>query len=87
MSRLKWLHYHRNGPLVQAKEYLLASARTSGSPQLNSFGPDLQLARELALKGEKDVVLQYIELCRSFWKMGDKQLTSITAAVKNGEPF
>jgi len=77
----------RSNNVVQAKEYLLASARTSGSPQLNSFGPDLELARELALKGEKDVVLQYIELCRSFWKMGDKQLTSIAAALKNGEPF
>ena len=47
----------------------------------------MRLARELALKGEKDAVLQYLELCRSFWKMGGEQLTSIAAAVRNGETF
>jgi TonB family protein len=77
----------RNGDVAQAKEYLLTSARISGSPQLDSFGPDFRLAKELAQKGEKDAVLQYLDLCRGFWKMGGEQLTSMEAAVRNGEAF
>jgi TonB family protein len=71
----------------KARQHLLESARTKGSPQLDSFGPDMRLARALAQKGEKDTVLQFLESCRSFWKMGDAQLTTMAAAVRNGEPF
>lgn len=51
-----------------AKYYLLESGKTSGSPQLESFGPDMILAKELLKLGEKDVVLKHIEQCRVFWK-------------------
>ena len=39
--------------VAEAKKRLLASAGSHGSPQLNSFGPDFRLARELAEKGER----------------------------------
>lgn len=57
----------REGKLADAKEYLLKAGATPGSPQLNSYGPQLQLARELLEKGEKETVLQYLDLVSKFW--------------------
>jgi serine/threonine protein kinase len=67
-----------------AKTSLLASGRTPGSPQLNSFGPDVTLAKDLLTVGERDAVLEFFVLCRKFWKLGPKQLDDWTAAVKGG---
>ena len=56
------------GDIERAKEHLLAAGNTSGSPQLNSFGPNMTLAKELLEQGERDVVLEYFRLCAKFWK-------------------
>lgn len=58
----------REGDIAEAKRQLLEAGRTPGSPQLNSYGPDMTLARDLLAKGEHEVVLDYFELCRRFWK-------------------
>lgn len=74
------------GETAKAKRYLFAAGRTPGSPQLNSFGPDMTLAKEFLAKGEKDAVLQYFELCSKFWrKLHQDKLDAWTAAVKKGE--
>lgn len=73
------------GDLAEAKKRLLDSANSKGSPQMNSFGPDMRLAKELLEKGEKKVVVEYFNRCRTFWKMGDEQLTSWTESVTNGQ--
>jgi len=52
---------------------------------MNSFGPNMHLAKALLEKGERDVVLEYFKRCSTFWKMGEKQLAVWTASVKNGE--
>ena len=57
----------RSGKIEVAKTYLLNAGRTSGSPQLNSFGPNMTLAYELLEKGEDKIVLEYIDLCKIFW--------------------
>ena len=74
----------REGKVVEAKEYLLSAGKTPGSPQLNSFGPTMTLARELADKGEKETVLAYFKLCRAFWKMGGERLDAWTDALASG---
>ena len=59
--------------IAKAKEYLLKAGDTPGSPQLNSFGPNMTLARDLLEKSENDVVIQYLENCKKFWELsGDK---------------
>jgi len=58
----------RRRNIPQAVEHLLESAKTPGSPQLNSFGPSMVLAKELLAAGESESVITYFELCRSFWK-------------------
>ena len=75
----------RDNNVSQADGYLLASARTPGSPQLNSFGPSMGLAKELLNAGERDAVLDFIGECRSFWKLGQKQLDAWTDAIKSGQ--
>ncbi|MBA7673155.1 hypothetical protein ES703_81343 [subsurface metagenome] len=58
----------KSGDLEKAKEYLIKAGKTPGSPQLNSFGPNMTLAKELLEKGEKEVVIKYFQLCANFWK-------------------
>jgi hypothetical protein len=74
----------REGRMDEAKEFLLKAGKTPGSPQLDSFGPNMSLAKELVEKGEKEVVLQYFELCRKFWSMGAQQLDAWAKDVKAG---
>ena len=72
-----------SGNLAEAKEHLIAAGETPGSPQLNSFGPNMELAKELLEKGERDAVVQYFQLCANFWK-NHSQLDNWTATVKGG---
>jgi len=65
----------REGDIEEAKIYLMLSAETTGSPQLNSFGPSFILARELLQQGEKNTVLGYLDRIAVFWiKASDKYL-------------
>lgn len=59
----------RNGNIDKAKEYLLNSAQSKGSAQLDTFGPSLKLANELLEIGEKEVVLKYLRAITAFWEM------------------
>jgi tetratricopeptide (TPR) repeat protein len=74
----------RRDDIAGAKEHLLAAGQTPGSPQLNSFGPNMILAKELLEKNERDVVLAYLESCEKFWKMDRGKLQSWIAAIKGG---
>ena len=73
------------GHLDEAKRYLLASGNSKGSPQMNSFGPNMSLAKDLLEKGERDAVLQYFVLCRKFWQLDYGKLDEWTQAVKAGQ--
>ena len=55
------------GNLEEAKKRLLKAGETPGSPQLNSFGPKMDLAKALLERDEKEVVVRYFELCSEFW--------------------
>ena len=62
------------GDLEAARTELLEAGRTPGSPQLNSFGPNMRLANDLLAAGEARAVREYFDLCRNFWKMGSQHL-------------
>jgi tetratricopeptide (TPR) repeat protein len=70
------------GDIAGAKEYLLAAGETPGSPQLNSFGPNMTLAQELLEKGEREVVLTYLQSCGKFWKNGWRQIAGLDGYSK-----
>ncbi len=73
-----------SGDLDNAKKRLIEAGKTPGSPQLNSFGPNMTLAKELLEKNEREVVIRYFELCANFWEMGQDRLKDWTAIVKEG---
>jgi hypothetical protein len=74
----------QQGDLAQAGKYLLASADTPGSPQLDTFGPNMTLAKELLEKGKSDVVLQYLARCKNFWEEDHGKLDKWIATVHSG---
>ncbi|HWC65689.1 MAG TPA: hypothetical protein VG777_06380, partial [Thermoanaerobaculia bacterium] len=74
----------RSGNVAEAKSRLLAAGRTTGSGTLDTFGPNMLLAKELIEKGERDVVLDYLELCRKFWKMDRGKLTQWEGQIRSG---
>ena len=55
----------------RAKRHLLRAGRTPGSPALNSFGPNMGLALELLERNEREVVLEYFDLCSKFWQRSE----------------
>ena len=59
----------REGKIEEAKSRLIAAGMTRGSPVLRSFGPNMMLARALLEIGEREIVLEYFELCSQFWKL------------------
>lgn len=67
-----------------AKDYLLKSGGTPGSPQLNSFGPDMSLANDLLNHDIKAPVIEYLEMCKKFWEMDDGRLDSWSASIRGG---
>ena len=75
----------REGKMEEAKMFLIEAGKTQGSPQLNSFGPNMSLAKELLEKGEKKAVIQYFDLCRVFWENHSNDLDAWTADVQNDE--
>lgn len=74
----------QRGDISGAKEHLLAAGQTPGSPQLDSFGPNMTLAKELLERGEREVVLTYLQYCGKFWKMGADSLQAWTTTISGG---
>jgi TonB family protein len=76
----------RRGDLAAAKADLLDAGRVSGGWTLSSFGPNMSLAKELLEMGEKDTVLEYLDLCRKFWSNGAKKsLDPWSEQIRNGQ--
>ncbi len=72
------------GDVEKAKQFLLAAGKTPGSPQLNSFGPNMALARDLLAVGEAGTVTQYLDLCGEFWKLDRGRLDAWKAEIRQG---
>ncbi len=74
----------REGRVEDAKTELLLAGRTPGSPQLDTFGPNMSLARDLLRRGEGATVLEYFGLCRWFWKLDHGALDRWEEDVRQG---
>lgn len=74
------------GDIPQAEDYLLLSGMTPGSPALDTFGPNMSLARELLKRSRSETVLKYFEECKSFWPPEDEggRLTRWSDEVQAG---
>jgi len=56
-----------DGEIERAKEHLKLAGQTPGSPQLNSFGPELELADALLQRGEREAVVAFLRDVERFW--------------------
>ena len=74
----------RENNVKDAKRRLVLSGMTLGSPQLDSFGPNMMLAKELMKVGESTSVLEYFHMCRQFWKSDFGALDSWEQTVQKG---
>ena len=74
----------KSGDIPTARKRLLAAGHSPGSPQMDTFGPNMALAKELLAKGEKKVVLEYFELCRRFSEDADGKLDQWKTDVAHG---
>ena len=74
----------RDGEIHGAEQYLLEAGNSTGSPTLNSFGPNMSLAHDLLVAGQRDAVLEYFKLCASFWSMDYGKLDQWTEDVVAG---
>ncbi|MBI4909060.1 MAG: TonB family protein [Acidobacteria bacterium] len=74
----------QRGDKAAALRHLAEAAKSAGSPALGSFGPDFQLARDLASAGERDAVIAYLEGVRKFWKSGQGKLDDWMASLREG---
>lgn len=72
------------GDVTAAKKHLLDSARVPGSPVLSSFGPDFTLAKALLQRGERQTVLEYLNLCERFWQYGRDRLAEYRRTIEKG---
>jgi hypothetical protein len=75
----------REKRISDAKRHLYASGKSGGSPQLNTFGPNMSLAKDLLEKGERQAVLDHFERCRTFWKMDQGELDKWSRDVQDGK--
>lgn len=70
--------------MEDSKTHLLKAGDTPGSPQLDSFGPNMSLAKALLEKGEKEAVLVYIGKLSRFWQMDGGQLAIWQTDIEAG---
>ena len=75
----------KNGKVEEAKQYLIKAGKSPGSPQMDTFGPNMSLAKDLLEAGEYEVVIEYFSLCKIFWEMHDGRLDEWTVLVKAGK--
>jgi hypothetical protein len=69
------------GDVTSAKHHLLEAGRTPGGPKLDSFGPNMQLAKDLIQHGERSAVVEYLDLCARFWESGRDKLVEWKTAI------
>ena len=74
----------RRGDIENAIDELRASADQRGSPQLDSFGPTMRLAKALLELGKAEEVIAFLHQCLSFWKMGSDWVQVWEKKIRRG---
>jgi hypothetical protein len=73
------------GYIDAAKAHLIASGNTPGSPQLDTFGPNMLLAKALLDHNHINVVLEYLDQLKIFWEMEDGKIDHWKNQIDKGE--
>ena len=75
----------RRGDLDRAAWFLLDASKSKGSMQLNTFGPNLDLANRLLRQGRDKEVLAYLEQVQHFWQFHEGTLPRWIDEIKRGK--
>ncbi len=75
----------RAGDLAGGKQRLLDSAKPEAARDVSISGPTMVLAKELLEKGERDIVIQYLENCMPLWPRGETFLQNWIADIQAGK--
>jgi hypothetical protein len=75
----------KKGDTDAAVVYLREAGKSTGSPQLDTFGPELDLANELLKQGRTEAVQGYLKDIKKFWKTDNGQVAGWLAAMDAGE--
>lgn len=75
----------RAGKADEAAKFLVLAGKSTGSPQLDSFGPEFDLADALLKRGKSEAVIDYLGGVKRFWKMDDGQVDRWIEAINKGE--
>jgi hypothetical protein len=75
----------RAGNVDEAANFLVLASKSIGSPQLDTFGPELDLADALLKRGKIQVVTEYLQGIHRFWGMDNGQVDRWIAAIQLGE--
>jgi hypothetical protein len=70
--------------IAGGRQYLLDSAGPEAARDVSVSGPTMVLAKELLEKGERDVVIEYLENCKLLWPRGEPTLQNWIAEIKRG---
>lgn len=68
-----------------AKNHLVKSSKTTGSPQLDSFGPTFLLAQKMVEAGESESCEKFLNNCSQFWKMDNGRIAEWLKEIERGE--
>ncbi len=74
----------RSGNMAGARQHLLDSANPESARYIAAFSPILILAKELLEKGEREIVVKYLENCLPLWPRGESVLQIWIADIRNG---
>jgi hypothetical protein len=74
----------QRGEIAAAVDFLRRAGKSPGSPQLDTFGPNLELASALMKVGQRDVVAEHLREISAFWEMEDGRLACWQAEIAAG---
>lgn len=75
----------KTGDIEGAAGYLIKAGKSTGSPQLDTFGPELDLANELLKLGKVEAVKIYLKDIKSFWEMDNGKVDEWLVQIDKGE--
>lgn len=74
-----------NNDIKKAATYLMEAGKSTGSPQLDSFGPNLDLANVLLVHGQTEAVVDYLIGVRKFWDGKESMIDEWIHKIRAGE--
>jgi len=84
-NRMLGLMSYQKGEYDEAVLYLSKAGKSTGSPQLNTFGPELDLANLLLKQGKATEVKSYLLGIQTFWKMDNGIVEEWIEAIDTNE--